>query len=273
MDRLKELQLKANNNRRKIVDLVYHGKAGHPGGALSIIDILTAIYSLDIDLSKEVRGRLVMSKGHAVAAQYACLHDQNIISDEEMKTFRTLDSRLQGHPSTSNIAEVDATTGMLGQGLSIGLGMALAKRANNDDNRVYVVVGDGELHEGQIWEAAQQAASYKLSNLVLLVDYNGLSSAGPVNSTINLYSLKDKFEAFEFNVIEIDGNKMSEVIKALEAARTNENKPLCIIAHTIKGKGISYMENVPKWHSNPISDEEREIAKNDLDKIEEVLLA
>lgn len=190
------------------------------------------------------------------------------IADAEMKTFRTLNSRLQGHPYTGDIPEVDATTGMLGQGLSIGVGIALAKKANNDNHHTYVIVGDGELHEGQIWEAAQQAASFKLSNLVLIVDYNGLSSAAPVNSVLNLYSIKEKFEAFQFNVVEIDGHNMNEIIEVLEIVKENKEKPLCIIAHTIKGKGVSYMENIPKWHSSPISDEERDIAMADLDKIE-----
>lgn len=268
MSLLKELQLKSNQNRRKIVDLVYHGKAGHPGGALSIIDVMTAIYELDIDLTQKQRSKLLMSKGHAVPAQYACLHSKGVITDAEMKTFRTLNSRLQGHPYTGDIPEVDATTGMLGQGLSIGVGIALAKKANNDNHHTYVIVGDGELHEGQIWEAAQQAASFKLSNLVLVVDYNGLSSAAPVNSVLNLYSIKEKFEAFQFHVVEIDGHNMNEIIEVLETVKENQEKPLCIIAHTIKGKGISYMENVPKWHSSPISDEERDIAMADLDKIE-----
>lgn len=160
---------------------------------------------------------------------------------------------------------------MLGQGLSIGVGMALAKRLNNDDSRAYVVVGDGELHEGQIWEAAQQAASFKLSNLVLIIDNNGLSSAAPVDSVLNLFSLTEKFEAFQFNVKEIDGHNMHDILEMINVARNNHDKPLCIIAKTIKGKGISYMEDVPKWHSSAISDEEREQAHKDLDKIEEVL--
>ena len=169
---IKELKLLANTNRKKIIEMIYRAKAGHPGGSLSIIDILTAIYEIDVDLTKERRSRVVLSKGHTVPAQYAILNGKGVISDEELSTFRSVNSRLQGHPHIVDVAEVDSTTGLLGQGLSLGIGMAIAKRNNKESNRVYVVVGDGELHEGQIWEAVMQASHYKLNNLIMIINYH-----------------------------------------------------------------------------------------------------
>lgn len=258
------LRKSAHENRKKIIDLVYFGKAGHPGGALSIIDVLTTIYAMDVDLKNPVRSKVILSKGHAVAAQYACLHSKGVLSDEDLHTFRTVNSRLQGHPHTVSLPEVDATTGLLGQGLSIGVGMAVAKRINHDNHRVYVVVGDGELHEGQIWESVLQAAQFKLSNLVLFVDYNKLSSSGNVNEVINLDPLPDKFKAFNWNTYEIDGHDYTQILDAMDKIRNNTDNPIVFITHTVKGKGISYMENNPAWHSGTITDEQYAVAMKDL---------
>ena len=264
MREIKELKLLANTNRKKIIEMIYRAKAGHPGGSLSIIDILTAIYEIDVDLTKERRSRVVLSKGHTVPAQYAILNGKGVISDEELSTFRSVNSRLQGHPHIVDVAEVDSTTGLLGQGLSLGIGMAIAKRNNKESNRVYVVVGDGELHEGQIWEAVMQASHYKLNNLIMIIDYNKLSSSGPVNEVINVDSVSDKLKVFGFNTIEIDGNNMEQVVGALEVAMEEKERPVAIVANTIKGKGVSFMENNPKWHSGALTDEEYQIAMKDL---------
>ena len=254
----------AHENRKRIIDLVYFAKTGHPGGALSIIDMLTAIYELDVDLTSEKRSKVVLSKGHTVPALYAVLNSKGIVKDEEMKTFRKINSRLQGHPFTGTILEVDATTGLLGQGLSMAVGMAIAKRNNGDNNHVYAIVGDGEMQEGQIWESLLQAAHYKLNNLILVIDYNKLSSYRSVNESINLEPLADKIRAFNFHTVEIDGNDMEQVVNSLNEAYQITDKPIAIICNTAKGKGISYMENYPKWHNGQISDEEYKISIQDL---------
>lgn len=265
---IENLKKLANENRKRIIDLVYFGKSGHPGGALSIIDILTAIYELDVDLNAEKRSKVVLSKGHTVPALYAVLNSKGVIKDEEMKTFRKINSRLQGHPFTGTIPEVDATTGLLGQGLSMAVGMAIAKRNTGDNHHVYAIVGDGEMQEGQIWESLLQAAHYKLNNLILVLDYNKLSSYGDVNESMNLEPLIDKIKAFNFHTIEIDGNDMEQVVNALNEAYQVTDKPIAIVCNTVKGKGISYMENNPKWHNGQISDEEYKIAMKDLGKAE-----
>ena len=272
MKSVRELKLLANDNRKRIVEMVYRGKAGHPGGSLSIIDILTAIYELDVDVKATPRSRVIMSKGHAVPAQYAVLNSKGIVKDEELAGFRGINSRLQGHPHIVDIPEVDASTGLLGQGLSWAVGVAIAKRNDKETNRVYAVVGDGELHEGQIWEAVMQAAHYKLSNLVLIVDYNKLSSSGPVNHVINVDSVSDRLKVFGFNTIEIDGNDMQQVVGALMIAFTEKKQPIAIIANTVKGKDVSFMENNPKWHSNPLTDVEYATAIQELNAVKEAIL-
>ena len=238
---IKELKLLANNNRKRIIDMVYLAQTGHVGGSLSIIDMLTAIYEIDVNFTSEKRSKIVLSKGHTTPALYAVLNSKGIIKDEEMSSFRKINSRLQGHPYTGTIKEVDATTGLLGQGLSIAVGMAIAKL--NDNNNVYAIVGDGEMQEGQIWESLLQAAHYKLDNLILIIDYNKLSSYNDVNESMNLEPLVTKIKAFNFHTIEINGNNMEEVVNSLEEAYKINDKPTAIICNTIKGKGISFMEN------------------------------
>lgn len=266
---IKQLKLLANENRRRIIEMIYKAKAGHPGGSLSVIDILTAIYETDVDFSSEKRSKVVLSKGHAVPAQYAVLASKGIISEEELGTFRQINSRLQGHPHALDIKEVDATTGLLGQGLSIAVGMALVKKHENENNHVYAILGDGEMQEGQIWESLLQSAHYKLNNLIIILDYNKFSSSGPVNESINLEPLVDKLKAFNLHVIKIDGNNMEQIVEALDEAYTITDKPIIIIANTIKGKGVSFMENNPKWHNGVISDEEYNIAMADIEKAKE----
>ncbi len=266
---IENLKRLANENRKRIVRMIHDAKAGHPGGSLSVIDMLTAIYEMDVDFNSENRSKVVLSKGHTVPAQYAELCSKGIIPEDELSTFRKVNSRLQGHPYTGTIPEVDATTGLLGQGLSIAVGMAIAKKNNNDNHHVYAILGDGEIQEGQIWESLLQAAHYKLDNLIVVIDYNKLSSFDNVNESMNLEPLSDKIKAFNFYVIEIDGNDMEQVVNALNEAFIIKDKPVAIISNTVKGKGVSFMENNPKWHSGAISDEEYEIAMKDLERTEE----
>lgn len=259
-----ELEIKSQKYRTGIIDMVYHAGAGHPGGSLSCIDILNVIYHDEVDFNAKNRSRVVMSKGHAVPAQYVVLNDLGFIDDSEMKGFRCIDSRLEGHPFTLSIPQTDATTGLLGQGLSIGVGMALGKRMKNDPSMVFVVTGDGEMHEGQIWEGIMEAGHYRLSNLILFVDKNGLSSHCNACDQMNIDPLDKKMAAFNWNVVEINGHDFQAIRDAIAEAKSQNDKPTVVISKTIKGKGISFMENNPKWHSGAISNEEYAIAMSDL---------
>lgn len=269
MTDIKELELTANNNRKRIVEMVYQAGVGHVGGALSVIDLLTAVYETDVDFQEKNRSRVVLSKGHAVPAVYAELVQKGILEEPELKTFRQINSKLQGHPYTCDIPQVDATTGLLGQGFSMALGMALAKKESKDSSHVYAFAGDGEMQEGQMWEALMAAAHYKLDNLTYIIDYNKLSSGHPVNEVINLAPLDEKLKAFGYHVIEIDGHDMKQIVDALKEIKTVKNKPVAVIANTVKGKGVSFMENVPKWHSSGLTDAEYETAMKDLTAREE----
>lgn len=262
---IEQLKISAKQARRDIVSMIYRSGAGHPGGALSITDIMTYLYQNEINFNQSPRARLVMSKGHAVAIQYALLNQLGFIKDEEMCTFRNLNSRLQGHPNIKTVPQLDANTGLLGQGLSIALGMAAAKKLNNDPNKVYAIIGDGEMHEGQIWEALQQAAHMQMDNLVAVIDYNKLSSHDEVNSVCRLEPLADKLRVFGWHVIELtDGNDMQQVVDGFASARHYKGKPIAILAHTIKGKGVSFMENNGDWHSKTPTDVEYKQAMEDL---------
>lgn len=269
MTDIKQLKLTANRNRKRIVEMVYQAGVGHVGGALSVIDLLTAIYELEVDFNEEKRTRVVLSKGHATPALYAELAQKGIIDEKDFPTFRQINSRLQGHPYTCDIPQLDATTGLLGQGFSTALGMALVKKREQDPHRVYAIAGDGETQEGQIWEALMMAAHYKLDNLVYIFDYNKLSSGHPTNEVINLEPLADKLAAFNYHVIVINGNDMAQVVDALKEVRTVSGRPVAIVANTVKGKGVSFMENVPKWHSSGLTDAEYETAMRDLSAREE----
>lgn len=258
---IKKLQNLAKNVRKSIIDAVYNGKSGHPGGSLSCADILTVLYfnHMNIDEQKpydENRDRFVLSKGHSSPALYSVLAEKGYFDKKEIATFRGIESKLQGHPDMKNILGVDMTTGSLGQGLSAANGMAMAGKLNNKTYRVYALTGDGEIQEGQIWEAAMTAAHYKLDNLCVIVDNNGLQIDGPVENVMNVNPIDEKFKSFGFNVICIDGHNMKNIIEALETAEKTKGKPTAIIAKTIKGKGVSFMENQHTWHGKAPNEEE-----------------
>ena len=259
----------SNNVRKSIVEEVYSAQSGHPGGALSCADILTVLYfnQMNIDPEKKDdlnRDRLVLSKGHASAALYAVLAERGYFSKDELKGFRKLGSILQGHPDMKHIPGVDMTAGSLGQGLSVANGMAISSKLDERGFRVYCIVGDGEIEEGQIWEAAMASAHYKLDNLCLVVDNNNLQIDGKVSDVMSVYPLKEKFEAFGFEVLEVDGNDIDELITVFDKAKTVKEKPTAIIAKTIKGKGVSFMEDKADWHGKAPNDEEYKTAIEDL---------
>lgn len=259
----------SNNVRKSIVEEVYSAQSGHPGGALSCADILTVLYfnQMNIDPEKKDdlnRDRLVLSKGHASAALYAVLAERGYFSKDELKGFRKLGSMLQGHPDMKHIPGVDMTAGSLGQGLSVANGMAISSKLDERGFRVYCIVGDGEIEEGQIWEAAMASAHYKLDNLCLVVDNNNLQIDGKVSDVMSVYPLKEKFEAFGFEVLEVDGNDIDELITVFDKAKTVKGKPTVIIAKTIKGKGVSFMEDKADWHGKAPNDEEYKTAIEDL---------
>lgn len=252
--------------RKNIIELIFHAKAGHPGGSLSCIDILNYLYTHEINLKNEKRSKLVLSKGHVTPALYSIFLEQGIISKECITTFRKINSKLQGHPDKNKINQIDANTGLLGQGLSIAIGMALAKKLIKDNNYIYTIIGDGEMHEGQIWEALMSASHYNLDNLIAILDYNKLSSKGDVNKVMNLEPISDKIKAFGWNVLEINGHDFDEIHNAIYLSKLKNNKPKFIISHTVKGKGISFMENNPKWHSGALTVEQREIAISEIER-------
>ncbi len=259
----------SNNVRKSIVEEVYSAQSGHPGGALSCADILTVLYfnQMNIDPEKKDdldRDRLVLSKGHASAALYAVLAERGYFSKDDLKGFRKLGSMLQGHPDMKHIPGVDMTAGSLGQGLSVANGMAISSKLDERGFRVYCIVGDGEIEEGQIWEAAMASAHYKLDNLCLVVDNNNLQIDGKVSDVMSVYPLKEKFEAFGFEVFEVDGNDIDELITVFDKAKTVKGKPTAIIAKTIKGKGVSFMEDKADWHGKAPNDEEYKTAIEDL---------
>ncbi len=264
-----ELKLKATKIRRNIVNMIYLASSGHPGGALSITDILTVLYFTEMNVDPlnpkdENRDRFVLSKGHASAALYATLAERGFIQNEDLLGFRKLDSNLQGHPDMNKVPGVDMTTGSLGQGLSTANGMALAGKLDNKNYRVYCVLGDGEIEEGQVWEAAMSASHYKLDNLCVIVDNNNLQIDGTVDKVMSPYPIAEKFESFGFNVIEIDGHDYKQIIEAFENAKKITGKPTAIIAKTIKGKGVSFMENQASWHGKAPTEEELTQAMQDL---------
>lgn len=268
----KELALIATKVRKDIIEQVYRAKSGHPGGSLSIADVLTVLYfnnmNIDINNSKwEDRDRFVLSKGHCSPALYAVLAERGFFSVEDLKGFRSIDSVLQGHPDMKYIKGVDMSSGSLGQGLSAANGMALSAKLHNKNYRVYAALGDGELAEGQVWEAAMFAAHYKLDNLTAFVDVNGLQIDGPTCEVMNSEPIDKKFEAFGWNVIKIDGHNYSEIELAILKAKETKEKPTAIICKTIKGKGISFMENRAKWHGSAPNEEQYNEAIKELDEL------
>ena len=257
-----ELARVANEVRRGIVTGVHAAKAGHPGGSLSVADILTYLYFEDMNVDpadprKADRDRLVLSKGHAAPALYSVLANRGFFPVEELKTLRHIGSRLQGHPNMNDTPGVDMSTGSLGQGISAAVGMALAAKHWHEDYRTYAILGDGEIQEGQVWEAAMFAGNQHLDNLCLVVDHNRLQIDGSNEEVNSPMPIADKFRAFKFNVIEVaDGNDMAQVREAFQAARAHKGEPTCIVAETLKGKGVSFMEDQVGWHGKAPNDEQ-----------------
>lgn len=267
-----ELAKMANEVRKGIVTAVHSAKAGHPGGSLSAADMFTYLYFEEMNIDPknpkmENRDRFVLSKGHTAPGLYSALANRGYFPVEDLKTLRKLGSYLQGHPCMQETPGVDMSSGSLGQGLSAAVGMALAAKLDNKDYRVYCLCGDGEIQEGQIWEASMFAGHRKLDNLVVIVDNNGLQIDGKVEDVCSPYPIDKKFEAFNFHTININGNDMDEIAAAMKEARETKGMPTAIIMKTVKGKGVSFMENNAGWHGKAPNDEEYAAAMADLDKI------
>ena len=267
-----ELQKTANEVRKGIIAAVYGAKAGHPGGSLSAADIFTYLYFEEMNIDpkdpkKEDRDRFVLSKGHTAPGLYSALANRGYFPVEDLPTLRHLGSYLQGHPCMQETPGVDMSSGSLGQGISAAVGMALAGKMDNKDYRVYTLLGDGEIQEGQVWEASMFAGHRKLDNLVVIVDNNGLQIDGKIDDVCSPYPIDKKFEAFNFHVINIDGNDFDQIDAAFREARATKGMPTAIICKTVKGKGVSYMENNAGWHGKAPNDEEYAIAMADLEKI------
>ena len=259
----------ARNIRKDIVSMIHMSKSGHPGGSLSAVEILTALYfdEMNIDPNNrkmEDRDRFVLSKGHAAPVLYATLAHKGYFDREELKGLRKINRMLQGHPDMKGTPGVEMSTGSLGQGFSVACGMAMASKLDNAPWRVYTLLGDGEVQEGIVWEAAMSAAHYKLDNMVAFLDYNGLQIDGKTEYVMNIGPIVDKFKAFGWNVIEIDGHDFDQIFAALDMAKETVGKPTMIIAKTIKGKGVSFMENQAGWHGAAPSDSDLERALLDL---------
>lgn len=271
-----ELEKMANEIRKDIVTAVHSAKSGHPGGSLSSADIFTYLYfeEMNVDPANpkwEDRDRFVLSKGHVAPGLYSTLAEKGYFPKEDLKTLRHTGSYLQGHPDMKHIPGSDMSSGSLGQGVSVAVGMAAAGKYDKKDYRVYTLTGDGEIQEGQIWEAAMWAGHRKLDNLVVIVDNNNLQIDGSVEDVCSPYPIDKKFEAFNFHVINIDGNDFDQIRAAFKEARETKGMPTAIIAKTVKGKGVSFMENAAGWHGKAPNDEEYEIAMADLEKAGEAL--
>ena len=272
----KKYQEIASQIRIDVINQVHSAGSGHPGGSLSAADIVTALYfrEMNIDPKKpDMKGRdkFVLSKGHAAPVQYAALAEKGYFPKEELLTLRKLGSRLQGHPNRDKVPGIEMSTGSLGQGFSVCIGMALANRMDNDPGRIYVLLGDGELQEGIVWEAAMAAGHYKLDNLCAIVDWNGLQIDGDNDNVMTVKPIDDKFKAFGFNVLVIDGHDFEQIFDAFDKAKECKGKPTVIIAKTHKGRGVSFMEDQAGWHGKAPNDEEYAIAMEDLKKEGEAL--
>lgn len=271
-----ELEKMANEIRKDIVTAVHSAKSGHPGGSLSSADIFTYLYfeEMNVDPANpkwEDRDRFVLSKGHVAPGLYSTLAEKGYFPKEDLKTLRHTGSYLQGHPDMKHIPGIDMSSGSLGQGVSVAVGMAAAGKYDKKDYRVYTLTGDGEIQEGQIWEAAMWAGHRKLDNLVVIVDNNNLQIDGSIEDVCSPCPIDKKFEAFNFHVINIDGNDFDQIRAAFKEARETKGMPTAIIAKTVKGKGVSFMENAAGWHGKAPNDEEYEIAMADLEKAGEAL--
>ena len=271
-----ELQKIANEVRKDIVTALHSAKAGHPGGSLSAADLFTYLYFEELnvdpkDPKKADRDRFVLSKGHTAPGLYAALAEKGFFPKEDLITLRHTGSYLQGHPDMKHIPGVDMSSGSLGQGVSAAVGMAIAAKISGDDYRVYTLLGDGEIQEGQVWEAAMLASHHKLDNLLVIVDNNNLQIDGEITKVNSPYPIDKKFEAFNFHVINIDGNDFDQIDAAFKEAKSVKGRPTVIIAKTVKGKGVSFMENQAGWHGKAPNDEEFKIAMADLEKAGEAL--
>ena len=266
-----ELMKTANEIRKGIVTALHSAKAGHPGGSLSATEIFTYLYFEEMnvdpkDPKKADRDRFVLSKGHTAPGLYSTLAQKGFFPKEDLVTLRHTGSYLQGHPDMKHIPGVDMSSGSLGQGISAAVGMAIAGKLDNADYRVYTLLGDGEIQEGQVWEASMLAAHRKLDNLVVIVDNNNLQIDGAITEVNSPYPIDKKFEAFNFHVINIDGNDFDQIDAAFKEAKTVKGQPTAIIAKTVKGKGVSFMENQVGWHGKAPNDEEYKIAMDELEK-------
>lgn len=275
MEKQKLLKM-ANQIRKDIITEVHSAKSGHPGGALSSADIMTYLYfeELKIDPQNpkmEDRDRFVLSKGHSAPGLYAALAEKGFFPREELLGLRHTGAMLQGHPNMNDTPGVDMSTGSLGQGISAAVGIAIAGKMDQKDYRVYTLLGDGEIQEGEVWEAAMLAGFRKLDNLLVIVDNNNLQIDGPITEVNSPYPIDEKFRAFNFHVINIDGNDLDEIDAAFKEARNTKGMPTAIIAKTLKGKGVSYMENQVGWHGKAPNDEQYQIAMDELTKAGETL--
>lgn len=269
MDR--ELKEISKSVRINIIEAVAAANSGHPGGSLSVADILTVLYFKKMNINPENpkwedRDRLVLSKGHVAPALYSVLAERGYFPKENLKTLRKLGSIMQGHPDMKSTPGVDMSTGSLGQGLSVANGMALTAKIDKKDYKIYVILGDGEVQEGQIWEAAMSAAHYKLDNVIAFLDYNGLQIDGSNEEVMNIGSIYEKFAAFGWNVIEIDGHDLEAIDNAVDKAKLVKGKPTIIIAKTVKGKGVSFMENQVAWHGAAPNEEQRKLAIEEIER-------
>ena len=268
----KQLQITAAKVRMGIIESTHGAKAGHPGGSLSATEMFTYLYFKELNIDPknpkaENRDRFVLSKGHTTPGLYSVLAQRGFFPVEDLPTFRHIDSYLQGHPNMNLVPGVDMSTGSLGQGISVAVGMAKGAKHQNKDFRVYTLLGDGEIQEGQVWEACMAAAHYKLDNMVVIVDNNGLQIDGDISKVMSPYPIVDKLTAFGFHVIAIDGHDFDAIESALNEAKTVKGQPTAIVMKTIKGKDVSYMENNAGWHGKAPNDEEYAIAMNELKAI------
>ncbi len=271
-ERVKELSIIATKIRKHVIEAVYNAASGHPGGSLSIADIMAILYfevmKVDPNNDKwEDRDRFVLSKGHCSPALYGTLAEKGFFPREEVKKFRQIDSYLEGHPSIKDVPGVDMSTGSLGQGISAANGMAIAGKLDKKSYRVYSILGDGEIQEGQVWEAAMFAAHYKLDNLTVFLDFNGLQIDGNIEDIMSPLPIDKKFKAFGWHVIKIDAHNYSEILNAIEEAKNTKGKPTIIIAKSTKGKGVSYMENQVAWHGSAPNTEQYKQAITELNEM------
>ena len=264
-----ELMDTAKIIRKDIVSMLTESASGHPGGSLSAADIVTTLFFNEMNIDPknpkmENRDRFVLSKGHAAPVLYSALARRGFFSPEELKTLRKFGSNLQGHPNMNDLPGIDMSTGSLGQGVSTAVGMALSGKVDNKDYRVYALLGDGELEEGQVWEAAMSGAHYKLDNLTIFIDFNGLQIDGDITKVMNPSPIDKKFEAFGWNVLVIDGHNYDEILEAIEKAKNHKGQPTAIVCKTVKGKGVSFMENEASWHGTAPSREQCEEALKEI---------